>query len=474
MEGVSAVIGSQSSVYKSIIGIEFERESVKAVSAVKNGHGLKIKKTLSAPIEADWLLSNPDRLGEEIRAQFAQVGIQESHCMICLPLQWILKHRIEVPDLSPEDLQNYIRLQAERAFPFPLDELSLSTTWYQTSDGKRFASIAAVRLSHIETLRAVCKKAKLTPVSFTIGLPPDSKDAQCENAVFLKKREDGIDCQIIRQGKMIGFRFLETNWTHDLQDAVPALFRDIRVTLSELPLSVQTAIRTLVICGPQEWVDDFSRHAAPFADAMNMRRLQFNTLPQQPAVMNGDAYWISPIYQAANQFVRDKKAQIEFLPPKVNRLKQWASKISSRGSLLAGASVSIVLVVVIAALLYQHFTWSGLNSRWEKIRDQVDEVSLIQNNVRQFRPWFDESLPVLSSIQSLVEAFPEEGSVWVKIIEIDGNQAISCSGFTRDNRALSEMLNRLYQDERIQNLNLEQRLGEAPTTFTFKFQWIGN
>lgn len=468
------MIGSQSSAYKSIIGIEFERESVKAVSAVKNGHGLKIKKTLHSPIDANWLLSDPDALGEEIRARFTEAGIQDAHCMICLPLQWILKHRIEIPDLSTEDLQNYIRLQAERAFPFPLDELSLSTTWYQTSDGKRFASIAAVRLSHIETLRTVCRKAKLIPVSFTIGLPPDLTELQCKNAVFIKKREDGVDCQIIHQGETIGFRFLETDWTHSLHDALPSLFRDIRVTLSEFPLSVQRSLNAVAICGPETWANDFSREAASFAASMNMRMVKLNALSPKPAGVNGDAYWIGPIYQTANQFVLDKKAQVEFLPPKVNRLKQWASKISSRGSLLAGASVSAALVIVVAAFLYQYFTWSGLNSRWEDIRDRVDEVEQVQQNVKQFRPWFDESLPVLSSIHTLVEAFPEEGSVWVKIIEIDENHTISCSGFARDNRTLLALLDKLNQDERIRDLKVGQMLGEAPITFAFNFQWIGN
>lgn len=468
------MIGSPSYAYKSIIGIEFERESVKAVAAVKNGVGLKIKKTIDSPIGPDWLLSEPDKLGEEIRNQLNQAGVQDSHCMICLPLQWILKHRIEIPNLSADDLQNYIHLQAERAFPFPLDELSLSTTWYQTDDGKRFASISAVRLSHIETLRNVCKKAKLTPVSFSITTPPDMKELGADNAVFLKKREDGLDCQIIRQGKTIGFRFFETDFSQPLEDALPALFRDIRVTLSELPPSVQSSIHAIAVCGANDWANEFIRMATPYAEPLRMRIVSLNALQTKLPGANGEAYWISPIYHAANRFVAEKKAQIEFLPPRTNRFKQWIEKISSRGSLVAGASVAAAVFMAIAAMLYQHITWSNLDAKWESMRDQVDELELIQQDVKQFRPWFDESLPVLSGINALVEAFPEEGSIWVKLIEIDENHVISCSGFVRDTRTLLELYQKLDKDERFRDRIHEQTQGDSPIKFSFKIQWVGN
>ncbi len=43
--------------------------------------------------------------------------------------------------------------------------------------------------------------------------------------------------------------------------------------------------------------------------------------------------------------------------------------------------------------------------------DRVTEVEAIQEQVKQFRPWFDTSVPSLTILQILTEAFPEEGSI---------------------------------------------------------------
>ncbi len=468
------MIGSPTPSYKSIVSIEFGRESVKAVSAAKNGRGLKIKKTLDCPIDACLLTTDPDALGEALRMRMTETGMYDAHCMVSVPLQWVLKHRIEVPELSPDDVESYIRLQAERAFPFPLDELSISTSWFEAADGKRYASIHAVRLSQIEALRAVCKKAKLTPLSFTIGQPSEFNGQTSGHAVHLRQRDDGVDCQIIHNNELIGFRFFEADWSEGAHKGIPSLFRDIRVTLSELPLALQSSFGAIVVCGPREWADAFIQAAGPAASLMNMRLETAAPISPKPINVNGDAYWVGPIYHTANQFYLNQKSQVEFLPPRVNRFKQWASKISSRGSLVAGASATAVMVVVCAAFVYQYYTWSSLNSRWQSIRDQVDEVSVIQDNVRLFRPWFDESLPALSSLHTLVEAFPEAGSIWVQVVEIDQSRRVSFSGFAEDSHALLMLHETLKQDERVQYLTVEQMLGEPPIKFAFNFQWIGN
>jgi hypothetical protein len=101
----------------------------------------------------------------------------------------------------------------------------------------------------------------------------------------------------------------------------------------------------------------------------------------------------------------------------------------------------------------------------------MTELETLQQQIRKFRPWFDDSLRSLSILRRLAEAFPEDGVVSAKTVEIRELAAVTCSGSAKDSPSLQKMLDRLSATKEIGNVKVEQTRGSAPLQFTFNFHW---
>ena len=107
----------------------------------------------------------------------------------------------------------------------------------------------------------------------------------------------------------------------------------------------------------------------------------------------------------------------------------------------------------------------------------VTELEDLQQQIRKFRPWFDESFRTLSILRKLTEAFPEDGVVTAKTFEIRELSSVSCSGVARDNQAFLRMLDQLRATKEIAELKVDSVRGgdsvrgRTPIQFTFNFHW---
>ncbi|MBM3335085.1 hypothetical protein FJY63_10535, partial [Candidatus Sumerlaeota bacterium] len=107
---------------------------------------------------------------------------------------------------------------------------------------------------------------------------------------------------------------------------------------------------------------------------------------------------------------------------------------------------------------------------------RVKQVTAVQEKIRHFRGWFDDSARSLAIARRLTEAFPEDGSVWAKSLEIrntaDSDQpTVSCSGKARSNRDWLRMLERLRETKGVSDLGFKQVTGTNPLQFTLSFRW---
>ena len=102
---------------------------------------------------------------------------------------------------------------------------------------------------------------------------------------------------------------------------------------------------------------------------------------------------------------------------------------------------------------------------------KVTELDNLQQQIRKYRPWFDDSLRNLSILRRLSEAFPEDGVVSAKTVEIRETAAVTCSGTTRDHDSLYKTLERLSKAPEVADIKLDQIRGSNPMQFTFNFHW---
>ena len=75
----------------------------------------------------------------------------------------------------------------------------------------------------------------------------------------------------------------------------------------------------------------------------------------------------------------------------------------------------------------------------------MQQLEGVQDQIRQYRPWFDESVRGLTILRCLTEAFPEDGSVTAKTVEIRDLNAVTCTGIARDCQALLKTIENVAQ-----------------------------
>src|SRR5215831_4353505 len=109
-----------------------------------------------------------------------------------------------------------------------------------------------------------------------------------------------------------------------------------------------------------------------------------------------------------------------------------AARYSSGPLRTAGAAAAGIALVVASLFGYQQWQLSRWRAQWSAISAKVTELEQVTQKINQFRPWFDESVRGLTILKQLTLAFPEEGTVSAKTVEIRDLNAVTCTGVARD------------------------------------------
>ncbi len=100
--------------------------------------------------------------------------------------------------------------------------------------------------------------------------------------------------------------------------------------------------------------------------------------------------------------------------------------------------------------------------------------NLWQQRIREFRPWFETQPQALQVIESLAAAFPEQGDVWAKSVQVGEGNKVTCAGFARSQSALLGLLDRLRARSDVSGLQLQRQRGENPIQFSIIYKWGTN
>jgi len=162
---------------------------------------------------------------------------------------------------------------------------------------------------------------------------------------------------------------------------------------------------------------------------------------------------------------------LEFLPPRVRPWQRIAERYSSKKLVWVGATAGTGALWLAGAFLFQQWSLSRLQSQWANVRPKVEELEGMQQQIKKFRPWFDESHRNLTILRKVTEAFPDDGLVTAKTLEIRELSSVTCSGLARDNQAFLKMLDQLRASQEVTELKVDQVRGKTPLQFTFNFHW---
>jgi hypothetical protein len=461
----------------SVLGLALDGSQLEGVVLRRSNGTLRVQKTFSATLALNPLTGDTELVGREIRNHLEQAGIRERRCVVGVPLSWALTLQTKVPALPEDDLRSFLEIEAERNFPYGPDALSTSVSRTRTPGGEQYATLVAIPRNYVVPLEKALRAAQLRPVSFTLGIAA-LQGAEVEmgrGVLALAIGETHVDLQVTCQGAVFALRALEgaiESQGPQKDFLAEVVVREIRVTLGQLPAECRNAVRTVRVFGRGEAGPRLAQEIRPRVQTMGLEvePVQAYAAGEFRSQLQPDRP-VSPALSLAARHLTGTSPGFEFLPPKTSALRQFTTRFSTRKVAWIGATAGAAALLVGGALLFQQWELSRLRSAWTAMEPKVRELEDVQQQIRRFRPWFDESFRSLSILRRLTEAFPEDGVVTAKTVEIRELSAVTCSGFARDNQAFLRMLDQLRATKGVGEVKVDQVRGKTPLQFTFNFQW---
>lgn len=461
----------------SLLGLSFDGGRLDGVLVKRTNGSVEIKKAFSVSLSLDPLTAEVELAGREIRKQLDAEQIRERWCAVCLPLNWALTLTVKLPELPEADVADFLQVEAERGFPYGPEELMLAHSRFQTGGGDRFATLVGIPRDNVVRLDAVLQAAQLRPVTFSLGLTALTAEEAggADGTLALLPGESSVGLQISCGGGLVNLRTFDGAYEQvgagrELQTG--HIVRELRITLGQLPGEIREAMKRVRVFGRGEAATELAEElqAAARDWALKVEHVREHAATEHgvkiPAGMA-----ISPALSLA---VRQLTGQggMEFLPPKISAWQQFAERYSSGKLAYAGAGAGTVAVVVLLAFLIQQIVLWHWQSKWSAIEPKVAEVTQMRDQIRRYRPWYDESVRTLGILKRITEAFPEDGAISAKSIELREPARVTCSGTARNREALIKALDRL-RNSGANDVHIEMTRGNTPLEYTFNFQWGG-
>lgn len=461
----------------SILGIALDGGRLEGVVVRRSNGSLQVQQSFAALLALPPLSSDPELVGREIRNHLDHAEVRERRCVVCVPLSSALTLVTEVPELPEEDVTSFLQLEAERGFPYGQEALLVSTLRFRSPGGKQYAALVAVPKNDVSPLERALKAAQLKPVSFSLGIPALQNPVKepFHGVLTLAIGEHSVDLQVSCGGGILALRALGEAFESEgvqKQLSTDFLFREIKITLGQLPVEFRDAVREVRVFGRGELTRRFVNDIRPRLELLGLKIELVERYPHDAfAKRLPPEAEVSPALSVAAGYLSGITSPLEFLPPKVKPWQQLTTRFSSKKLVWAGAAAGAVALLVGGAFLFQQWQLSRLQTKWAALAPRVTELEGMQQQIKKFRPWFDDSFRSLSILRKLTEAFPEDGVVTAKTLEIRELSSITCSGSARDNQAFLKMLDQLRAAKEISNLKVDQVRGKTPLQFTFNFHW---
>jgi hypothetical protein len=462
----------------SVLGLALDGSRLDGVVLRRNNGSLQMSQPLSVSLSLDPLTNDPELVGREIRNHLDASGVRERNCVVGLPLKWALTTHVEIPDLAEADVASFLQIEAERGFPCDVTTLHVASSICRFPSGKQQALLVGVPRNQLALLEKVLRAAKLKPVSFGLSItalqPAGSGSAPGTLALALGESHVGL--QITGGGGVASLRALEG--AIELEGSRRVLHPDLvareaRITLGQLPAELRDAVRGIRVFGPRDL-------AQQLADEVELR-LESMGLKAEPVTRYTPAEFglqlpsdaaVGPAFSLAAARLAGHAPTFELLPPRVTAWQQMASRYSSGKLRTALTAAGAAALLIGGAFFFQQCQLWTVEAQWSKLAPTVTRLEAINKQISQYRPWYDETVKGLTLLRCLTQAFPEDGSVTAKTVEIRDLNTVTCTGTARNYAVLLQTVQRLRTNPLVRDANLGPTRGQSPALqFSFSFAW---
>lgn len=464
-----------------VLALALDGSQLDGVVLRRTNGSVQLLQSFSATLALDPLTGDPELVGREIRNHLDAAEIRERNCLVCLPLKWAMTTHIEVPELAEADVSGFLQIEAERGFHSDTETLFFATSRYSLA-GKQNATLVGIPRNHVTIIENVLEAAKLKPLSFSLGISalqrPGLETSNCVMALVVGETNVGL--QITCAGGIAALRTLEgaietEGGRRTLHPEV--VTREARITLGQLPAALREKVRTVRIFGPRDF-------AQQLADELELRLEQLslkvevvrNYSPGEFGVQFPPDAAVSPAFSFAAAYLAGTDPVLEFLPPTIPAWQQFANKYGTGKARKAVAAAVAAAVILAGLFLYQEVQLVRWRTRWAAMSNEVKDLDAMQVNIDKYRPWHNTLYPFqgLAILKKITTAFPEDGAVTAKTLEIHDLNTVVCSGVARSMPSLLAVQDKLEKTEGISSVKVSQVRGRDPARqFTLNIQCSG-
>jgi hypothetical protein len=458
-----------------LVSVALEDNALSVVLAHQSGGRCEVVKHFALSIPAARVESAPAEAGRLLGEALQTHGVTERRCAVRLPLAWAMAAPVELPPLSGEDLQDFLELRAEKELGFAPGRAVLAHAPFTLADGSPRATLVGVPAQRIEAVTQLLEAAGRRPLSLSLGLGncPHLEEAGNLTAIRVCPAGSGLDLVLTIGSNRVAFRHLDGAGSaeHDSGIEADTLVRELRLTVGRFPAELRSNCRAIRFHGPEALISRLHQDTAT-----RLRDLGWESVERvgYRPLEAGDGplpFACEAAVEAACRVLSGTPASLEFLPRRESTWEKFQQRYAGgRRKQLALAAAAVAILVALPAFL-QAQRLKSLDARWQTISPQVAALEKIQADIRRFRPWFDNSAPSLQIIQEVTQAFPEDGVIWAKTIELKPGSVFTCNGLARNNQAIMDTLETLRKNPGIGDLKVRSVRGKNPVQFSFQFTW---
>ena len=435
-----------------------------AYSYRKRGRGAKLRAEGHSRLGQAINLIEPARLVDDLGGVFRQLSSTTKDCIVVLPSHLAPSVILKVPDIDPEDQRGFIQIQAEQQLPLPLSEVHLATHEFQIGN-QDHALVVGLRRDTVSKLKEAVIANGFQVASITVDIAGvvdhavDGNDSLADSCQLIQG-QSSLTMVTHAEGGPTGLRHFHL--ANGGMDAA-TLERELRITLGQFPQSSRrqlTTLRTAKLPGAS------SEQPVPISEHRSLAGLN---------VVDGTE--TSDLFvPIASSFFLKGTSPLEFLPSISSRFDKIYGQFNSRRNLWVGLMSVVALTAI--AFLYQIFRLDDLQKDWNRMKDRVAVVEAAQGKIREFRPWFDSSVPSLTTARAITRAFPETGEIWLKQLNIRNDSKdmknvskVMANGSSSDQSTLLDTQDKLRITSGISNFKGKSLQGSDPISFSFEFDW---
>jgi len=368
--------------------------------------------------------------------------------------------------MPDEAVEGFLRIQAEREFLLPPDDLALAVSLSTPADGVRVALLAALPARQYANLQRALHLVGLSSVVVVPAVTALADPGLAEARLVVSPR--ACDLLVTAGGGVVLLRRLANLGTGDLaeENGLDSLPGDVRISLRQLPAGVRGEIKGLTVSGTAETLGIVMPVLESDADHDPWH-------PQADAIQAGPAK--RGCERLAALAVSGLRLPMALAPIPALRHRAWFRRWRPRHIVAAAAAVVALVLTFAGLVFYQRWQLAAARQRQSAVAPRAEAVRTVVAYAKSHTAWFSDQPDCLDVLRAVTLAFPERGGVWATRIEIKERRQVVIAGRATSREDWLRTLDALRQAAGVTDLRVTQARvaadGKSPMTFAVRFSW---